>query len=64
MKMTPAVRIPATVTLIVVVTGILAFKRIAIRSGQLPMAYFIAWIIVSVVLIGFSIWSWSRSKRT
>jgi hypothetical protein len=64
MKMKPAVRIPATLTLIVVVTGILAFKRIAIRSGQLPMTYFIAWIIVSVVLIGFSIWSWRRSKRT
>jgi hypothetical protein len=47
-----------------VVTGIIAFQRIARRSGQLPMQYFIAWIIVSVVLIGFSIWSWRRSKRT
>jgi hypothetical protein len=64
MKLTPAVRIPATVTLIVVVTGIIAFQRIARRSGQFPMQYFIAWIIVSVVLIGFSIWSWRRSKRT
>ncbi|MGA2974213.1 MAG: hypothetical protein ABSF77_02765 [Spirochaetia bacterium] len=64
MKLKPAVRIPLTLTLIVVVTGILAFKRIAIRSGQLPLQYFIAWIIVSVVLIGFSIWSWRRGKRT
>jgi hypothetical protein len=64
MRMKPAVRIPATLTLIAVVAGILAFKRIAIRSGQLPMTYFIAWIIVCVVLIGFSIWSWRRSKRT
>ncbi len=64
MKMKPAVRIPATITLIVVVAGILAFQRIARSSGQLPMQYFIAWIIVSVVLIGFSIWSWRRSKRT
>jgi|WetSurMetagenome_2_1015567.scaffolds.fasta_scaffold494747_2 hypothetical protein len=64
MKLEPSVRIPATLTLIVVVTGIIAFQRIARRSGQLPMQYFIAWIIVSVVLIGFSIWSWRRSRRT
>jgi hypothetical protein len=64
MRLKPAVRIPATLTLIVVVAGILAFKRTALRTGQLPMQYFIAWIIVSVVLIGFSIWSWRRSTRT
>ncbi len=64
MKMKPAARIPFILTWIVVIPGIIAFQRAARRSGQLPMQYFIPWIIVSVVLIAISIWFWRRSTRT
>ena len=58
-----SVRIPVTLTIIVVVTGIIAFIKISAKLGQFPMPYFIAWIIGSVLLIGISIWSWLRNKK-
>jgi hypothetical protein len=27
------------------------------------MTYFIIWIVVSVILIGITIWSWLRNKK-
>jgi prepilin signal peptidase PulO-like enzyme (type II secretory pathway) len=58
-----SLRIPLTLTIIVVVTGIIAFIRITTKAGPFPMTYFIIWIVVSVILIGITIWSWLRNKK-
>jgi hypothetical protein len=59
MKLSP--RIPLTLTVIVVM-GIIAFIKIMTKA-TFPTAYFIIWIIVSVILIGITIWSWLRNKK-
>jgi len=56
-------RIPLTLTVIVVVTGIIAFIKIMTKAGPFPLTYFILWVIVSVILIGITIWSWLRNKQ-
>lgn len=61
--MKPSLRIPLTVTIIVVVTGIIAFIKIASRGGAFPTTSFVVWIIASVILIGFTLWSWLKSKK-
>ena len=58
-----SLRIPLTLTIIVVVTGIIAFIRISTRAGPFPTSYFIIWLIGSVILIGITIWSWLRNGR-
>jgi hypothetical protein len=52
-----SLRIPLTLTVIIVVTGIIAFVKISSKSGALPMTPFILWMIASVILIAISIWS-------
>ncbi len=52
-----SLRIPLILTIIVVVTGILAFIKISRNTGVLPMTSFILWIIVSIILIAITIWS-------
>jgi hypothetical protein len=59
--MKPLTRIFTTLTIIVVITGIIAFARQTNISGQLT-TYFILWIIGSVILVGLSIWSALRKK--
>jgi hypothetical protein len=58
--MKPIPRIIFTLTAIVVVTGIIAFIKIHSSTGQLPISYFIPWAVVSVVLIGLSVWQWPK----
>jgi hypothetical protein len=58
-----SLRIPLTLTIIVVVTGIIAFLKISARGGPFPTSYFIIWIIVSLVLIGITVWSWLRIRK-
>ncbi len=53
-----SLRIPLLLTIIVVVTGIIAFIRIAARGGPFPTLYFIIWIVASIILIGITVWSW------
>ena len=58
-----SLRIPLTLTIIVIVTGIIAFIKIMTKAGPFPTSYFIIWIAVSVILIGITIWSWQRNKK-
>lgn len=53
-----SLRIPLTLTIIVVVTGIIAFIKIAAKAGAFPSVYFIIWLVISLILIGITIWSW------
>ncbi len=52
-----SLRIPLTLTIIVVVTGIIVFIKIMVKAGPFPTSYFIIWIVGSVVLIGITVWS-------
>jgi hypothetical protein len=61
--MKPVIRIPLTVTIIVVVTGILAFIKIGSKPEPFPIAYFIGWIVASAILIGITYWSWRRNRE-
>jgi hypothetical protein len=58
-----SLRIPLTLTFIVVVTGIIAFIKIMIKAEPFPTSYFIIWVIVSVILIGITVWSWLRGRK-
>jgi hypothetical protein len=62
-KMKLSLRIPLTLTVIVVVTGIIAFIKISKNAGPFPTTYLIIWLVVSVILIGITIWSWLRNKQ-
>ncbi len=62
-KMRWSLRIPLPLTIIVVVTGIIAFIKIATKDGTFPTSYFIIWIVVSAILIGITVWSWLRNKK-
>jgi hypothetical protein len=61
-RMKLSLRIPLTLTIIVVM-GIIAFIKIMTKAGQFPTPYFVIWIVVSVILIGMTIWSWLRNKK-
>ena len=58
-----SLRIPLTLTIIVVVTGIIAFIKIMTKAGPFPTSYFSIWIVVSVILIGITVWAWLRNKK-
>ncbi len=58
-----SLRIPLTLTIIVVVTGIIAFIKIAMKAGAFPTVSFFIWLVVSIILIGITIWSWLRNKK-
>jgi hypothetical protein len=58
-----SLRIPLTLTIIVVVMGIIAFVKIAIKGGAFPTVYFITWLVISLVLVSIAIWSWLRNKK-
>jgi hypothetical protein len=58
-----SIRIPLTVTIIVVVTGIIAFAKRMMTAGPFPTSYFVVWILVSVILIGVTVWSSLRNKK-
>jgi hypothetical protein len=60
-KMKLSLRIPLILTIIVVITGIVAFIKISSKAGPFPTTYFIIWIVVSVILIGITVWSWKRN---
>jgi hypothetical protein len=61
-KMKPSLRIPLSLTVIVVM-GIITFIKIMTKTGAFPTAYFIIWIVMSVILIGINIWYWLRNKQ-
>lgn len=58
-----SLRIPLTISIIVIVTGIIAFIKATTKAGPFPTSYFIAWIIASAILSGITIWAWLRDKR-
>jgi hypothetical protein len=58
-----SLRIPLTLTVIVVMTGIIVFIKKAIKAEALPTSYFIIWIVASVILIGITVWVWMRNKK-
>jgi uncharacterized membrane protein HdeD (DUF308 family) len=61
MKLNP--RNPLLPTIIVVVVmGIITFVKIATQA-TFPTTYFIIWIVVSIILIGLTAWSWLRNKK-
>jgi hypothetical protein len=62
-KMKLSLRIPLTLTVIVVMTGIIAFISRTVRGVPLPTSYIIIWIVASVILIGITIWSWLRNRE-
>ena len=62
-KMKLSLRIPLTLTVIVVVTGIIAFIKISKNAGPFPTTYFIIWIVGSLILFGITVWSWLRNKQ-
>jgi hypothetical protein len=62
-KLKLSLRIPLILTIIVVVTGIIAFIKIATRAGTYPTFYFIIWIVATVILAGIMVWSWQRGKK-
>jgi uncharacterized membrane protein YidH (DUF202 family) len=65
MKLLPlSIRIPLGLTIAVVIIGIVAFLRISKNAGTVPTTYFIIWIIVSIILIAITIWSWMRNRRS
>ena len=57
-------RIPLILTVVVVMTGIIALLRRA-TSGKVPFptSYVIIWIVASIILVGITIWSWQRNKK-
>jgi hypothetical protein len=62
-KMKLSLRVPLILTIIVVVTGIIAFIKIAGKAGAFPTTYFIIWLVASIILVGITIWSWQRNKK-
>jgi uncharacterized membrane protein YidH (DUF202 family) len=65
MKLLPlSIRIPLGLTIAVVITGIIAFLKISKNPGPFPTTYFIIWIIVSIILLAITIWSWMRIRRS
>jgi len=58
-----SLRIPLTLTNIVVVTGIIAFIRISGKGGAFPSIYFIIWQVISLMLIGITIWLWLQTTK-
>jgi len=57
-----SLRIPLTLAIIVVVTGILAIAKISARGGTIPTTYLVAWIVGSVILIAITVLSWLRNR--
>jgi hypothetical protein len=43
--------------------GIFAFVKITAKIGTNPTTYLIIWIVVSVILIGTTVWSWLRDRK-
>ena len=58
-----SLRIPLMLTILVVVTGIIAFIKIAGKAGAFPTTHFLIWLVVSIILVGITIWSWQRNKK-
>lgn len=50
-----SLKIPFLLTLIVVVTGTVAFVKNRVQRDPFPTTYSIVWIIVSVILIGITV---------
>jgi archaellum biogenesis protein FlaJ (TadC family) len=61
-KMKLSLRITLTLTVIIVM-GIITFIKIMTKAGAFPTAYFIIWMVVSIVLIGITVWSWLQNKK-
>ncbi len=57
-----SLRIPLTLTIIIVVTGIIAIAKISAKGGSIPTTYLVLWIIVSILLIGITVLSWLRNR--
>jgi hypothetical protein len=57
-----SLRIPLTLTIILVVTGIIALAKNSAKGAPFPTTYFIIWIIASVILIVITILSWLRNR--
>jgi asparagine N-glycosylation enzyme membrane subunit Stt3 len=58
-----SLRIPFILTVIVLMTGIIVFIKRTARGSPVPTSDFVIWIVVSVILIGITVWSWLRNKK-
>jgi len=58
-----SLRIPLTLTVIIVMTGIVVLIKQSVKGTFFPLSYFIIWGIVSVIFIGITFWSWQRNKK-
>ncbi len=52
-----SIRIPLGLTIADILTGMIVFTKISSRGGTFPMTIFMIWIVVTVILIGITIWS-------
>jgi len=60
-----SLRIPLTLTVVVIMAGIAIYvNRSFISNKPLPSSStIIIWAVVSVILVGITIWSWMRGKN-
>jgi hypothetical protein len=58
-----SVRIPLGLSIAVTIAGIIVFTHFSKGSGPFPTTYFIIWIVVDVILIAITIWSWLHGRR-
>jgi len=56
-----SLRILLTLTVIVVM-GIITLVKITTQA-TFPTTYLIIWIVLSVVLIGTTVWSWLQTRK-
>lgn len=58
-----SLRIPLTLTIIVIVTGIIAFIKRAANVKPFSASSFAIWLVISLILVGITIWSWRRNQQ-
>jgi hypothetical protein len=58
-----SVRIPLGLSIAVTIVGIIVFSHFSKGPGPFPTTYFIIWIVVDVILIAITIYSWLRSRK-
>ena len=58
-----SLRIPLVLTIIVVVTGIIAIIKRSASNNPFSTATILIWAFVSAILIGITTWSWMQGKK-
>jgi hypothetical protein len=42
---------------------VITIRRAVSGKVPFPTSYYFIWIVVSVILIGITVWSWQRNKK-